>query len=407
MSGLRLTALDWINFLLADVRGGLGPYVIVYLVTQAAWTQSEIGAVLSVSGLIGILAHPTVGAFIDRTHAKRALIIAGSFLLAACGLAILWAPLAPVVLAADIVMAVLGGVFAPAVAAMTVGLCSREELAARLGRNAAFDHAGNVFIAAFIGIIGLSIGQTAPFYLAPIFAAFTAIAVLRIPAGAIDHDKARGFADKNAQPRPEANGWRSLLAYRPLFIFAIASALFHFANAPLLLLVLQKLALANPGWETGLTSAALLVTQFTTILMALLVTRANKFGRRPLLIAAFLAVPLRAGLCAWFDDPWALLAVQIFDGIGGGLLETLVPLILADLMAGTGHYSLARGALGAIQGAGGASSQVAAGAIIAHFGFTAAFLTLAFAAFLALGLVVLAMPETNRTRPAGRAGGIR
>ena len=30
---MRLVALDWINFLLADVRGGLGAYVNVYLLT--------------------------------------------------------------------------------------------------------------------------------------------------------------------------------------------------------------------------------------------------------------------------------------------------------------------------------------------------------------------------------------
>ncbi|MGB6699482.1 MAG: MFS transporter, partial [Methylocella sp.] len=177
---MRLNALDWLNFFLADVRGGLGAYVNVFLLTRAQWSQATIGAVLSTSGLIGIMAHPAVGAFIDRTRAKRALIIAGAFVLSGCGLAIVWMPLLPVVLIADTTMAVLGGVFAPAVAAITLGLCGREALPARLGRNAAFDRAGNVFIAAFIGIVGVAYSQKAPFYLAPLFAALTTIAVLSI-----------------------------------------------------------------------------------------------------------------------------------------------------------------------------------------------------------------------------------
>ena len=118
VSGMRLNTLDWLNFFLADVRGGLGAYVNVFLLTKAQWSQAAIGAVLSTSGLIGIMAHPAVGAFIDRTHAKRALIISGAFVLSGCGLAIVWMPVLPVALVADIIMAVLGGVFAPTVAAI-------------------------------------------------------------------------------------------------------------------------------------------------------------------------------------------------------------------------------------------------------------------------------------------------
>jgi hypothetical protein len=113
VSDMRLNALDWLNFFLADVRGGLGAYVNVFLLTKVQWSQAAIGAELSSCDLIGIIAHPAVGAFIDRTRAKRALIIAGAFVLSGCGLAIVWLPVLPVVLAADIIMAVLGGVFAP------------------------------------------------------------------------------------------------------------------------------------------------------------------------------------------------------------------------------------------------------------------------------------------------------
>lgn len=393
-SSMRLTALDWVNFFLADVRGGLGAYVVVFLVTEAGWSQAAIGGVLTVSGVVGILAHPAVGAFIDRTHAKRALLVSAAFVLAGCGSAILASPSLPVVLVADMIMAVLGGVFAPTVAAITLGLYGRDAWAERLGRNAAFDRAGNLFIAVFIGLVGVSITPKAPFYAAPFFAVLAAIAVLRIPARAIDHARARGLEVDAPDHVSPPTRWRVLLGYRPLVIFAVAAALLHFSNAPMLPLVVQKLALASPGWETGLTSAAIIVAQLTTMLAALLVTRADRLGRKPLLLVVFVAVPLRAGLCAVVGDPSWLLAIQVFDGLGGGLFEALLPLVLADIMRGTGHYSLARGVLGTIQGLGGSVSQGVAGAIVTFSGFDAAFLTLGATAVAGLLLVVLLMPET-------------
>jgi len=98
--------LDWLNFFLADVRGGLGPYVGVFLLTQADWNQATIGAVLTVSGLIGIILHAPIGALIDATRFKRGLIIGGTCALAISAVAIAWAPTMPIVLTADILMAV-------------------------------------------------------------------------------------------------------------------------------------------------------------------------------------------------------------------------------------------------------------------------------------------------------------
>src|SRR5687768_2843000 len=103
-SGFPLVPLDWLNFFLADLRGGLGPYVGVFLLTQAGWNQAMIGAVLTISGIIGIILHTPIGALIDATHFKRGLIILGAVALAASALAIAWTPTIPVVLTADVAM---------------------------------------------------------------------------------------------------------------------------------------------------------------------------------------------------------------------------------------------------------------------------------------------------------------
>jgi MFS family permease len=390
-------SLDWLNFLLADVRGGLGPYVSVFLLTEAHWDQATIGAVLTVSGIIGITLHTPVGALIDTTHRKRALLIAGVVALSICALSIPWAPTLPVVLAADITMAVLGAVFAPTVAAITLGLVGQDRLAARLGRNAAFDRLGNLAIAAIAGAVGTAFSQVAVFYLVPFFAALSAIAILSIPAPAIDHERARGLDHRDLDiDEAHPAGWRVLLSRRPLLILAATAAMFHFANAPMLALASQKLALSHPGREAALTSAAIVAAQLATIPMALLVARADLLGRKPLLVAACLALPLRGLLFAVSDEPAWIIAGQILDGLGGGLFDALLPLMLADIMRGTGRYNASRGFISTVQGIGGSLSQAIAGLAVVHGGYQFAFLGLAAAGLSALMLATLAMPETSR-----------
>src|SRR5271165_4581729 len=80
--GFHPASLDALNFLLADVRGALGPYLNVFLVTQRHWSQSNVGVVTTVAGLLALLVQTPVGALIDRMHAKRGLIVAALALLA-------------------------------------------------------------------------------------------------------------------------------------------------------------------------------------------------------------------------------------------------------------------------------------------------------------------------------------
>ena len=394
--------LDWLNFFLADVRGGLGPYVGVFLLTQAQWNQVTIGAVLTVSGLIGITLHTPIGTLIDATHFKRGLIIGGTFALAVSALAIAWAPILPVVLTADILMAVAGAIFAPTVAAITLGISSQQGLPARLGRNAAFDRAGNIFIAVLAGLVGWGFSQRSVFYLVPLFAVLTSLAVLSIPAHSIDHDRARGLDDNSGTAdHQKPAGWHVLLERRPLLVLSAANALFHFANAPMLLLLGQKLALAHPGEETALTSACIITAQLVTIPTALLVGwKANIWGRKCLLLVGFAALPIRGVLYTISDNAVWLVSVQILDGVAAGTLDALIPLALADIMRGTGRYNAARGVLGTVQGVAGSLSMTVAGFLVIGTGYSATFLALSTVALVAWLLLLTAMPETGRNVPA-------
>jgi MFS family permease len=394
--------LDWLNFFLADVRGGLGPYVGVFLLTQAQWNQVTIGAVLTVSGLIGITLHTPIGALIDATHFKRGLIIGGTFALAVSALAIAWAPTLPVVLTADILMAVAGAIFAPTVTAITLGITSQQGLPPRLGRNAAFDRAGNICIAVLAGLVGWGFSQRSVFYLVPLFAVLTSLAVLSIPAHSIDHDRARGLDDNSGTAgHQKPAGWHVLLERRPLLVLSAANALFHFANAPMLLLLGQKLALAHPGEETALTSACIITAQLVTIPTALLVGwKANIWGRKCLLLVGFAALPIRGVLYTISDNAVWLVSVQILDGVAAGTLDALIPLVLADIMRGTGRYNAARGVLGTVQGVAGSLSMTVAGFLVIGTGYSATFLALSTVALVAWLLLLTAMPESGRNLAA-------
>jgi Major Facilitator Superfamily len=298
------------------------------------------------------------------------------------------------VLTANTEMAVVGDIFGPAVAALTLGLFSRRQLASRMGRNGAFDHAGNVAIALVAGGIGWLFGQRAIFLLVPVFATLAAAAVLSVPAATIDHKRARGA--EAVDPVRQGLGWRTLFASRSLVVFALSAMLFHFANAPLLPLVGQKLALANRELATAMMSSCIIAAQLVMLPIALFAGRkADKWGQKPVLLIGFAVLPVRALLYTLSNDSAWLVAVQLLDGVGAGIWGVLTPLVVADVMGGSGRYNLALGAMATAQGAGASLSGLAARVIVDHFGYDAAFMTSAGIALFALAVLGLAMPETG------------
>jgi MFS family permease len=300
-------------------------------------------------------------------------------------------------------MAVAGDVFGPAVAALTLGLFARKQLARRMGRNSAFDHAGNVGIALVAGAVGYEFSQRAVFLLVPVFALLTVIAVLSIPAKAIDHNRARDL-----EPEPGAAlsptgvaGYGILFKSRPLVIFGLCAMLFHFANAPLLPLVGQKLAAAYPEEATAMMSTCIVAAQLVMLPFALLVGRtADSWGRKPLFLVGFGILPIRAVLYTLSDNSFWLIGVQLLDGVGAGIFGALTPLVVADIMRGTGRYNLALGAIGTMVGIGASLSGLGAGVIVDHFGYSATFLTLGAAALVAVIVFALGMPETAEPETA-------
>jgi MFS family permease len=394
-------SLDAVNFLLSDVRGAMGPYLNVFLVTQQHWSLSQVGLVTTISGLLGLAVQTPIGAAIDETRAKRGAIVLALAVLGIGAVVIFAWPTFWPVLIANSLMAIVGDVFGPAVAALTLGLYARNQLARRMGRNSAFDHAGNVAIAVVAAGVGYAFSQRAVFLLVPVFAVLASIAVLSIPAKAIDYNRARDLNGEHdaAASAPSPAGYGILFKTRPLVIFGLCVMLFHLANAALLPLVGQKLAAAFPDEATAMMSACIVAAQAVMLPIALLVGRtADSWGRKPLFLAGFAILPIRAVLYTLSDNSFWLVGVQVLDGVGAGIFGALTPLVIADIMRGTGRYNLAQGAIATVQGIGASLSGLAAGVIVDHFGYSAAFLAAGGAAAVALVVFALRMPETAESK---------
>jgi MFS family permease len=81
--------------------------------------------------------------------------------------------------------------------------------------------------------------------------------------------------------------------------------------------------------------------------------------------------------------------------VGAGIFSVMTPLVLADLMRGTGRYNVSQGAVATTQGIGASLSNMIAGLIVVGAGYSAAFLALAGVALAAFAIFVAAMPETR------------
>src|SRR3981189_2450087 len=174
-----LRGLDWFIFFLADVQTGFGPFIAVYLTTQK-WTQVEIGFVLSIGGVIGLLGQMPGGAIVDAARSER---VGASLAVAAVGTAALayavW-PILPVVTAAAILHALASCVLGPAIAAISLGLVGPLAIGERLGRNAPFASLGNGSAAALMGACGYLLSSRSVFLVTFILAFPTLLALARI-----------------------------------------------------------------------------------------------------------------------------------------------------------------------------------------------------------------------------------
>ncbi len=403
-----LRGLDALNFFLADVRDGLGPYLAIYLIAvrgpDGGWNEATTGLVMTIAGIVGLIAQTPAGAFIDATRHKRAVVIGGAVAVTASCLVLPFLSNFYLVAGTQAIAHVAGAIFAPALAAITLGVVGPKLFSRRVGRNEGFNHAGNAVSAALAGGLAYFFGPIVVFWLMGVLAFCSIGAMLMVPAGSIDDDLARGLGETGADHADAPSGIAALARNRPLMLFAALCAIFHLANAAMLTSVGQLLThLSGKDHATSLIAVCIVAAQCVMVPVAMFVgARADAIGRKPIFLAAFGVLALRGVLYTLSDNPFWLVGVQLLDGVGAGIYGALFPVVVADLTRGGGRFNAAQGAVATAQGLGAALSATFAGLIIVSAGYGAAFLALAATAGLGFVLYLTLMPETRDGTAVGR-----
>ena len=375
------------------MQTGFGPFIAVYLTTQK-WTQADIGLVLTVGGLVALAAQMPGGALVDAARSERLVV---GVAVAAIGISAFTLAVWPIFLAvmtAKVLHSLASCVLGPAIAAISLGLVGHNAIGERLGRNARFSSIGAGLAAAGMGACGYLISNQAVFFVTVALCVPTLVALSYIRANEVDPVKAHGGIPEPHPGHPEAA--LGDVAKRPLLIFTCCLVLFHFANAAMLPLMGGIVTMRSTEWATTLVAACIVVPQIVVAAYSPWVGRkAQQWGRRPLLLLGFLALPIRGLLFATVVDPYALVVIQLLDGISAAVLAVLVPLTIADVTRGTGRFNLAQGIVGSGVGIGASFSTTFAGYLADYFGSAIAFLGLAAVAGLGFILVWALMPETR------------
>lgn len=328
--------LDWLNFFLADVKDGLGPFLAIFLMSSQHWDAGRIGVVLTIAGVATVLARPLGGALVDAIRWKRTLIVIGALAVAVAAAVMALVPQFWPVAMAQAASGIADAIFPLAVAAISLGIVGRGLFTRRVGRNEAFNHAGNAVTAIVAGLAGYFIVPGAVLWLIAVLALASIVAVYAIDGKAIDHEAACGSDNGGQGHRPSRLS--DLPKNRPLLFFTAAITLFHFANAAMLPLIGEKLSLDHQQASSLFIAACIITAQIVMVPMAILVGhKADAWGRKPIFLAGFAVLPIRGVLYTLTQDPYALILIQILDGVGAGIFGALFFIVIADLTKGTGH----------------------------------------------------------------------
>ncbi len=383
--------LDWLNFFVANVQTAFGPFIAVQLIFHG-WSEGAIGSVLTVNAVVGIVAQTPAGMLIDHTHAKRAVVGICLAMTALGALIFAFFPSYIPVLLAQVLHGSAGSVVQTALAAIGLGLVGHRQYHHRVGRSQRYNTLGTAVTALAMGAVGSVISPGAPFVAAAALCVPAGLALLAIRPEDVDYRRARG-AERREEPK--AARFRELGRNWRLLIFALCLVLFQFADASILLLASERLAVHQRGQSELFTAALVAIPQFVTTLIAGWVSRhAETWGRKPLLLIGFVTLSVRGVLFALVTHPFLLGTVQVLGGATTAVIGIMTPLVVADITQGSGRYNASLGSVLTISLMGAAASTTLSGFAAERVGFAATFIGLAVVALLGLAAVWLLLPET-------------
>jgi MFS family permease len=393
-----LIALSALSFLLAAVQTGFGPFVSVWL-TESGLSQRDIGLALSVGTISGMIGQLPAGMLIDTLPNRRLLIGLALAVLAASAVMIGQFPTLVPTMAAQVLHGLASCVLVPAIAALTLALVGHDTFGERVGINARYSSVGNAMFAAVLGVWATWLPERGVLLLtaAMVLPALGALLLIRPThlANPIEEQEITTVVP----PAQLASRWRDLLGEPGFVPFLVCAAVFHLANAAMLPLALNTYVAGEAGAD-WIVAASIIMPQLVVALLSPWVGRiAQSWGRRPVLLIGFLALPIRGLICAVLPNPILLVPLQLLDGISAAVFGIMVPLIAADTSRRLGCLNLAISAINLSVALGATFSTTLAGIIADSAGSRPAFLALSAAGMLAAFLVLRVMPETRPASP--------
>jgi len=388
-----LHGLDWLNFFVANVQTGFGPFIAVYL-TENRWTAAEVGFALSIGTICSLVSQVPAGAIVDTLRDKRQAVWFG--ILAISGTALMYAlsPTQASVYLAEVLHGLASSVMSPAIAAVTLALGGRAAFGERVGHNARFAAIGNGLAAGAMGVVGSMVSASSVFWLT------AALGVPAIMALRMIGPEAAGVAQPAGTDNKEAKiafaGLKELFSDRRLLIFAVCVGLFFLSNAAMLPLASTQITKSHPDLADILIALTIIVPQIITAALSPWVGRSSdRLGRRPIMLLGWSMLPLQGLLYATAFSPFLLLVCQMLAGVSAAVFGVTMTLVAADLTRDSGRFNLTLGSLGVAIAAGASVSTTLAGITASWFGDSAAFLLLALAGFAGVALLGFVMPETS------------
>ena len=168
-----------LNFFVAAMQTGFGPFVSVWLVSRG-WSLTDVGIALSVGTVAALCAQLPGGALVDMVHHKRPITGAALAVVAVSALMIGLAPSVTVVRAAQMLHGVGSAVITPAIAALTLALCGPDSFSERLGGNARYASLGAALAAGAFGLASTHLGQQSIFLITAALALPATVSLLAI-----------------------------------------------------------------------------------------------------------------------------------------------------------------------------------------------------------------------------------
>lgn len=434
--------LAWLNFFVADVRDGLGPFLGVFLL-QNGFGEAQVGLISTISHIIALALGVPCGILVDKTTRKKECIaFFVALIMLFCSLNYFF-PSFVFTLLAQCLVALSGVFLAPAFAALTLGIIGVKHYPLQCARNEAYKHAGTAFGAALSFVLALHFGIASVFVITALLGGCSLVVLGLIRSESIDNFTARGeIIERTKSAKQSGAGqsgvekvvsiWVLFADKRVVFLSAIMFC-FHLSNAamlPLLSQRAQKLGIDSSG---AYAAATILIAQSTMILVAFACGRAlrrnqaNNVGgnvvgenvapntlsnlaqnapqnlqQNPLsaqlqrhkdsefklyfwlFFACFFALIIRGGIAANFAGIGGMVFTQILDGVGAGVSGVIVPIIVAFMLRGSGHINAGLALVLTCGGLGAALSNGIGGYFAQFYGYLYAYLFLGAVAMLGL-----------------------